>query len=462
MAPVSIPPDEVDGPDASPAADAMPVRAARAQMLQHLSWSVFGGLLAAALLYGCIVLAGRLLGPAEFGRFAFATAAAQAMMVVVAGGMDLASSRSIARAKTRERLASVVASSLLVVSSTGSAIAVLVAITASSLAEVVGVPAAVLRLAAVLAALYAVKAVVDRQLAALGLLRFQATVKPIEAIIAASLILIVLLWWNERSAVAALACFVAASATLVSAYVLRLRSVMRLGRVDRSVLRELGSYARVALAAAIVPVPLLYGDRFVVQRALSDAEAGIYLAYATSSFLVVAQVLMLVNNVLFPAISRIEDKAMLVRRLRRTSIASVLPLAMAVAGFLTGMLVIFGDEYPRVPLLLALFGAWSALHFLNGLAVTVVMAHSVAAYRRYVTFTAARSIAFVAWLLVVVTQLDAQPALLVGGLVAAELLDVLVLQWLFSRMVVGVPSDRPSDPVDTPNVASPPVLGAST
>lgn len=461
MAPVKAPPQEAAADDERAASDPAPPGSGRARLLSHLSWSVVGGLLAAGLLYGCIVFAGRLLGPAEFGQFAFAAAAAQAMMVLVAGGMDLASSRAIARAKSEPRLASVVASSLVVVAITGTVLAVVVAVAAPSIADVVGVPDAVLRLAAVLAALYAIKAVVDRQLAALGLLRFQATIKPVEALVAAMLLAVVVAWLDERSATAALLCFIGASATLVAAYVLRLRTVMRPGRIDRDVLRELRGYARVALAAAIVPIPLLYGDRFVVQRALGDVEAGIYMAYATSSFLVVAQVLMLVNNVLFPAIARIEDKRHIVRRLRLATAGAALPLAALVGLFLVAMLTVFGEEYPRVPALLVAFSAWSALYFLNGLMVTVAMAHSVAAYRRYVLFTGVRSLAFVAWLVALVTTGSAAPELLVAGLVAAELADVVVLNVLVSRMVVGVPSDRPPEDAETTVAAvTPPVLGA--
>lgn len=415
-------------------------------LVRRLSWSVLGGVVAAGLLYACNVAAGRFIGPAEYGHLAFAVTLAQVLTIAVSSGMDLASSRAIARAADDAGRAAVVASALAVVTVLAGGI-VLVAWAASApLADALGVPDVIVRAGSVLAAMYAVKAVADRQLAALGLVRFQAMAKPVEAFVTAALLVTVVVVLGHDRAVPALACFGVGTAVLVGTYVVRLRRMLVRRNVQREVMAQLARYGRVAVASAIVPLPLLYGDRVLVQRALTEAEAGVYMAYATSSFLVVAQVLMLVNNVFFPHVAAHDDVPLLVRALRVRTAAAVAPIGLGIAGFLALMLLVFGTGYELDGVLLVGFAAWSALHFCNGLFVTVAMAHSLACYRRYVQLTAVRSAAFLAWLVWLSRSGEVTAHALVIGLVVAELAEVFVVQSIAQRVLGGGTADPTGEP----------------
>lgn len=408
-------------------------------------------MIAAALLYACTIVAGRMLGPAEYGRLAFAIAVAQLLVIAVASGMDLAGSRGIAHARSERARAEVVASSLAVVLSLAVMLVFAMMWASPVLAPLLGVPTAILRGAAALAALFAVKAVADRQLAALDDVRFQAIAKLIEPIVVATLLVALLAGTDSATAQDALVCFWAGTLALVVIYALRMRGMLRPKLVRRSVMTQLWRFARVAVASAVVPIPLLYGDRLVAPRALDPVEAGIYFAYASSSFLVVAQVLMLVNNVLFPAISRIPDKRNAVRLLTRVQLLGFLPLSGLIALALVIVMQLFGDLYPvRIDLLVG-FSAWSSLHFLNGMLVATIMAHSITAYRRYVRMTVLRAGAFVAWLTYLLTIGTASPVLLVAGLAVAEVLEIAVVQFVLRRHVLGEPD---AVPVQHPGAAA--------
>lgn len=410
-------------------------------LLGNVSWSVFGGVLAAASLLACNIGAGRMVGPAEYGAAAFGIAMAQLVMLVVVSGMDVTSSRAIAQSRSFEERCAVVASSLASVGVIALAAVGIALLADNWIGSLVNVDATVIKASLLLAACYSVKAVADRQLAALDMLRFQAAAKLLEPVLIAALLVLLVWQRGHRQSEAVLWCFGIGVAALVALYLVRLRHTLRARYFDRHALSGMSRYRRVAMVSAIAPLPLIYGDKLAVQRALPAADVGLYMAYATSSFLVVAQLLMLVNNVLMPAISQIGDKRDVGNLATRVLLLGFIPVAGAVALGLIGILWLLGDAFTVDAWLVAGFATWSALHFLNGLRVAIVIMHSTHAYRWYVRVTIARSLAFIA-LLAAALGFDAVTAeLVVGALVAAELVDTLATGWILRRLVYRTAAD---------------------
>ncbi len=88
--------------------------------------------------------------------------------------------------------------------------------------------------------------------------------------------------------------------TLVAA----MRRAATLGKPSRASNQAMAPFATVVFGLALAPLPLQFGDRFVVQQGLPEAALGVYVACGTATQLIASQVVTLLSGVLLPRVVR--------------------------------------------------------------------------------------------------------------------------------------------------------------
>ena len=199
---------------------------------------------------------------------------------------------------------------------------------------------------------------------------------------------------------------------------------------------KLARYGGISLVHAVTPFGFIYLDKLVLKSALGDSQLGLYTAYQTGSFLIVAQLMAIVTNVLFPMASSTENKSTLVRRIRKAQRRGVLPLTLLLFGTVSAALAAFGGEYPYNWKIALLAAAWSSILCCNGILTVVAVTHSERSYLATAILQGVRSIVFIIYLLVLVDNSRLSLTTMFIGLIGLELLDALNIGSVVNRMVL--------------------------
>jgi O-antigen/teichoic acid export membrane protein len=419
---------------------------ARPGLRHSLSWSFVSGIGAGALLFAQLIVAGRLLGPEQFGTFSFVQSVAMVLLIPALMGFDLASSRAIARSASRLERQTLAASSIAAVAACSLIASSFVVILADPLGDLLGTSGTVLVWSAAFTVLLAQRWLMERHLSGLGRFRPQAFVRLAEA--AATIMTFVVLQAtgtldDYRSLV--LAYSVGAVVVIIGAHLVDgHRPVPR--DASWTTARGLLLYGTLMNGSYLFSTLLFQADRFAVNATLGPEQLGIYAAYASATVFVVIQLLLVTSNVLYPAMAREPDKRAFVHRIDRLALPALAAGALVLLGLLAMVLQLFGSSYPFDLELALLFTAWASLAMINGTYAVIVNAHSERSAARELAFQPIRLVFLVVWFATFGLSDQLTLELAATGMLLSELLEAVNLRLVLRGyvLVASAGADRSS------------------
>lgn len=391
--------------------------------------SLIGGLAAGALAYLAALFSARLLGPDGFGRISLALIVAQILSLLVVRGLDFSSAREVVLAPAPEDKKRVVGTAYVVVAAGALVGGLLLILLSTPISAAVGWSSLSLAGAGLFLLPVSLRAVNERLLPALDLTRMLATFRPIEGLLLLGG-LGLLSMTNAVTPVAVLSVMVVSASLVGAALVLGAVRRRMVGPFDSSTHRRLTPYAKVVLAISLVPLPLQFGDRFVIQTRLSEADLGLYIACATATQLLGAQVVALLSGVILPQVLRGGPPA--VHRLRLSSGLILVPAAVVLAVVLWVSLLVLGTSYSPPTELVLLFAGIGALTLVNGLLHIAVLAHPKT-LRLDVRLTAIRALIYLVVLVLLASMGFVTLVTVACTLLVSEAVQTLLLVWLTAR-----------------------------
>ncbi len=337
------------------------------QFLKHLSFSLGGLTLANGILFGTLLLVGRLLGPGQLGLFSLTLAMAQVLVIPMMLGMDVAVMRSVARhaphLKAKRRI---VSSGFLVIGLGVPLVALLVAGSAGVLSALFGIERVVWRTAAALAIVLVFRMFFDGVIRGEGKFKFQSGARVVEALVI--LLSFTALYWLTGQGGYRL--FLVA--TMIGAAVI---SVLYLtgGEVGRLIARRYASrqeawrlwrYIRFGMGGAVAGLLMVGGDKLLIERLLGPVSLGVYAAYYYVSVQVATQLSYVFINVFFPMVSRHEDKLAVLKKIDRLTRLSFVPAVLLMMGGVAVSLYLLSDAYHFSWVLILSMSVYAILFFI--------------------------------------------------------------------------------------------------
>ncbi|MBP9751313.1 MAG: oligosaccharide flippase family protein [Candidatus Moranbacteria bacterium] len=400
------------------------------KFLGNLSWSFFGGVIAAGIMFAVNILAGRWLGPEEYGKYNLVFLMAQVFFIPMLLGMDVSAARAVSIADAnKEKISRIISGSVFVVLGSIAVTVPLLFFGSDHIAEFFSATSDMVLIAIFFAVAIALKALFDGAVRGLHFFRFQAMTRMFEGIVGMIIFLAAFFFLRDHLS---LAFSVVISALLVSSiYVLKMW-VFFSGFSIASI-RELLRYAKFVVIGSVITLILGYGDRYVVNRYLGIEELGIYSAYYTATILVVGQFIAIFANVFFPMIAKVGEKREIMKKLDRLVLIGIIP---AVAGiFVIGFLILklFGSAYAVDPLTLLLFGVVAALQFFVSFYSGMVNAHNERTYFWGLTFFAMRAIVYAAYIVALIATNSVTVSAILAGLIVNYVVDMLNLRYIIRK-----------------------------
>lgn len=328
------------------------------KFLKGLSYSMMGGVAAGAILFGVNILAGRWLGPEEYGKYGLVHSFAFFCLIPMLLGVDGASVYYIARAfGDREKKAYISSTSWMIFS-----FALVVAFVGFLLTDffcyLLKITPGLFQLALVFSVVYAWRGLSWSYLQGLRHFRFQAISTTLEASLVAFFFLVFTLgfgWYGVESFLWAMIGGFSSFGLMVFLF---------LGHYLGFSLKHwkrLLVYGLSGIPGFLAIVVFENADKFIIHRYLDGKTLGIYTAYSMASFAIVSHLNYFFINVMFPYASSSNEKKMLRRRLNWTAKWFFLPGVLCFSLMTATIMYLFGKEYPLTPTLILCFGLVTAL-----------------------------------------------------------------------------------------------------
>jgi len=313
------------------------------QFLSNLSWSFFGVILSAFILFVVNVVAGRLLGPTDFGRYNLVFNIASFSAVFIALGFDSTALRFISAAKDKNRINHLVSNSLIAVGVISVIYFLFGLILRPLVAGWLNTTVMLVTMAVVYSVIYTFRNLSDGLTKAMQLFKRQAMVKIVESIIVLTIILVCFFVLKQRFYYNYVFALIVGGLATVGLYIYPLRKYLGSWQKDAFDLTK--NYQKIAVFVGFIGITIATIDKFFVAKFLGAAQLGLYSAYLVTSTAVISQLVVLANNVFFPMVNQVEDKKQIMKKIDQLAKFMFLPIIIFSALISFVVIKIFGAAY---------------------------------------------------------------------------------------------------------------------
>lgn len=310
-----------------------------------LTWSFVGGAASSGVLLLTTILAGRFLGPTEYGKFNFVAALSQIIFALTMLGMDRASLRFVAQAKEAASQSKMLSSSLQFFVAVATLFSLLYFLVHPFLADALQVPSTLMLMALAYGVCFGGRQLFDSFIRGLHEFKFQAIARLVESLIILLAFAVLFVYFTPHHyghyALALMAGYF--FFTLLCTWRLKPHFV----RFDREAFKPQFSFAKIYFVGALLAI--LFGslDKIVIGKYMSFQDLGIYGAYMAASLNFTSQLNTIFGNVFSPMLSKdLSNTPLVLKKIDRTFALFFIPLLLTVMGVTAAILWLLGREYP--------------------------------------------------------------------------------------------------------------------
>lgn len=402
------------------------------KFLENLSWSFFGGVIAASVTFAVNIIAGRLLGPEEYGKYSLVFLISQIFLIPMIFGMDMAISRVISKEAFQkvENIRKNISSAFWFVFFISMLSLIVATFFDNFFSGIFSTTSDIVLFGVLLSFILGIKNFLDGIARGFQLFNFQAKLRIFEGLFVAVAFFVIYTVFGTYTSVAS--AFILAGVLIVFWYLLRFREFI-VSVPNLISLKSLLHYSKFVVASALVTLVVGYGDRFVVNKYFGPEELGLYSAYYAATIFVIGQMTVIMNNVFFPVVSKTEKKILIMKKVDKLVRFGSAPVFLGV--FLVGFLVLslFGSEYELDFFVLSLFSIVAVSQFFVAFYGNIVAAHSPETYFLGLKFYFIRACVYTGYIVILVltNTLSVQAILL--GLVVNYIVDGFNLRYILKK-----------------------------
>lgn len=335
--------------------------------VKNLSYIAIGTVIATLFGFAFHLLAGRILGPAEYGKFTLVQSVAMFLLIPMVLGFNTAMVKYASEKEDIERQSRIISTTYILAALFTAASVILYFIFSPQLSSIFSISREMLYLSIILAVLSVLFMILPTEtLKCVFKMKTLAIFKAVSSAIAlcAFLLFIFSAFLSFKSMVYAI--FLATGITGAIMLVFFLRNYLRF-RFDRSWANVLIRYGSFAVIGGLSYIFYTNVDKIMINRYMTVADVGIYKAYSLASINVVETLLGILITVFFPTASKYKNKGAIFNRINKLIpylIGLGLPFTL-LCEFI--ILKIYGSQYPFDLGLATLFTIAAIIIVVNGL-----------------------------------------------------------------------------------------------
>ena len=332
------------------------------QFVHHFSWVFAGVVISKVFILLINIIGGRVLGPAEFGRYNVIYSIGLLMVFPLLMGTNTALVKFLAPQHERRKILPYFGASLFIFM-VSSIVFILLYLVLIAIRPDLMTDRLLYYLAIIFAVALGLYYFSEGLLQGLGSLKRLSVYEALVALVSLVAFLVLLRPLNSFFAfyLSAMLGFVLFAALTF----MRHRQLLQEVKVSMRMTREVLHYGVFAMLVALAATVLGNTDKILIYRFLGETKVGIYQAYSMGSLILISILTNIFIMVFFPTAARYPDKRPILKRLDRLILPAgvLISLGIPFAQFI--MLKFFGPQYFINPWLMVAFAVASAIYFAN-------------------------------------------------------------------------------------------------
>ncbi len=348
---------------------------------KNVSLSFSGGIIAFAILFAASVVAARVLGPEEYGKYAVVFSIAQMLSLFFVLELDVSALYFLSKkdAKNKDIISSINVMffiNIAVFTFFGISLFQLFAPSDMSSTAFVG--------AIVMALIFALKRMVDAYLRVENRFKMQAIFKIVEAITVVSVIAVLFYLAGRTEYFSYIISVILGGTVFVALGGVLVRDKLTVRSATVQSMNTVFGYNVFGIIGAIVNSVVKNIDKLIVVAFLGAAVGGIYTVYFTASVIIGARLTQLFINVFFPTVrAHHKNKRQIFTKINTLFLKTFIPLIIIASGGVFIIILLYGSQYPVVWWWIVLGGIYIAVHFFASLYGWLLSSVSRKGYKKY-------------------------------------------------------------------------------
>ncbi len=393
------------------------------EFLNNLSWSFYAGIISMPISMVIGTLAGRYLGPAEYGNYNLVILISSYAVVFAFLGLDISTIKNIVKAKTEEGKYTSFMSSAVFVIFMLVILSVLGLVVGPKLIGKTTLPHNIIYFVILFTIVTSFKSILDILVRALEQFKLQAIGRLIE-ISTLSLIFIFIVIKLKRMDSKLYLGMIMLGMIVVIVYLFKnLRKYFK--GFSFEVLKRQLSEGKFFMLSGILGTIFISSDRLLIAEYIDVTSLGVYSAYYVASLGLVKSLSLMLTNVLFPATAKLRDKTF-TKKLDQFLLKGFVPFYLLICAAIFVFLKIFGKEYPLKPSYLLLFALISILYFVQIVYNIIILDASRKRYVQYFYISNLVNLLTVAYYFVLMQFLSKSIILILVGFSVNLVINILI------------------------------------
>jgi len=331
------------------------------KFLGYLSWSFFGGIFAAGIMFGVNIFAGRILGPEGYGKYNYLLSLATASMFVFLLGNNSSGVRYISDKRHARERESILTAAFAMSLVQASLFLVAILFLRGLISQRFGIDEKTVYLIFTLGFVLSFKDLLDSFLRALGLIKKQSFFKIADAVTVAVVFLSVLYFLRSGfSHLDYIYAFMIGGVLFMLCALYAIRgNFARFGWEHVSLLFNYNKFLILASIGGFI----IGLDKVFIGKYIGTEELGVYSAYYASSQLIISNLLIIFMNIFWPTAIKNKESLSVIMTKVNTLFFKFFPIAIFLNFFsILFFVYLFGSKYPFNLSLAVLFSVASILN----------------------------------------------------------------------------------------------------
>ncbi len=311
--------------------------------INNLSWSFFGGIISAAIIFIVNIIAGRILGPDQYGQYSLVMALSAIFVILMTWGLDTAIVFYVARNNISTVKKQYRGNVLLLYGILSFSVVIFLYLIKTKLILWFKAPSIVIYWAIIFALFYSLKNIADAFIKSAHQFRFQSFLRILAAIVILLTFGLFVFFTNFNNFSNYLTVILFGGLVFVLATFIYFRKKIIFSWKYTQPLLSYGSFAIVGAFSGIL---LNSFDKILINQYLGSYQLGIYNAYFTVSVALITQLIAMFINVFFPVLSSLSNKEVIFYKINKVFFILFLPLFIIISLIISLAISLFGQQYP--------------------------------------------------------------------------------------------------------------------
>jgi len=354
------------------------------EFLVNLIWSFLSGSVSAIVVLAVNIIAGRLMGPEEYGKYNLILVISSYLLVPIYLGLDLASVRAIARSKDQKEVGKNVTSSITFVVFSTIIVISLISIFQKPVAALFSTNTQLLKYALFFTSFLVVKTILDCCVRGIKLFKQQFKGRLLETVLVLVAFVMIFLVAQKQNYASYVYVLSVGAVALSLYYIMSLKKY--LGSFSFLKIKEQLSYGKFFALTATLTTVFVSLDKLLINKYLTAYDLGLYVAYYTVSVALVLQIATMFTNVFFPSIAKDMNKAVF-SKIERLMYLGFVPLLAVIIVLVFLLMKLFGKKYGIQLDLILIFGLLGTIQIVTSVYYSVILTFEKTLYKKYLLFS---------------------------------------------------------------------------